>query len=131
MKSQFLTGLDITLKNDTDCIYILDSPLEYYSESLKTKITVPIKFHTDFASVPRIPIIYELYGNRAHREAVIHDYLFCKDSIPLVSFMKANWIFLEAMKARNKNFFIRQHMFAGVCIGSYFCFHRRKVLDIL
>ncbi|MBU2249552.1 MAG: DUF1353 domain-containing protein [Gammaproteobacteria bacterium] len=131
MKSQFLTELDISLKHEDDKIYILDSPLEYYSESLDTKIVVPSTFNTDFASVPRVPVIYTMFGNRAHREAVIHDYLFRLDSEPKVTFTQANWVFLEAMKARGKSFFIRQFMYYGVCIGSYFCFHKRKVLDLL
>lgn len=39
-------------------------------------ITVPAGFKTDFASVPRIGAIYAVLGNRAHRAAVLHDWLY-------------------------------------------------------
>lgn len=40
------------------------------------RLTVPMGFETDFASVPRIGAVYALFGNRAHRAAVVHDYLY-------------------------------------------------------
>jgi hypothetical protein len=76
-----------------------------------------------------VPVAYTLFGDRAHREAVIHDYLFRKDSIPKVSFMDANIVFLEAMTLRGKSKFVRYSMFLGVCLGSIFCFHKKKVKD--
>ena len=39
-------------------------------------ITVPQLFETDFASAPRIPFIFAKFGNRAHRPAVLHDFLY-------------------------------------------------------
>lgn len=39
-------------------------------------IEVPKGFKTDFASVPRLPLIYSLFGNRAQKPAVLHDYLY-------------------------------------------------------
>lgn len=39
-------------------------------------ITVPAGFKTDFASVPRLPCVYLLMGNKAHKAAVLHDYLY-------------------------------------------------------
>ena len=136
MKSQFLTELDIGLCPSNEGIWWLRTPLVYYSGLLKEEIVVPpayidVKFYTDLASVPRIPIIYELWGNRAHTEAVIHDFLFCKNSTPSVSFTMANRVFLEAMQVREKPFYISYPMFTGVMAFSYPSFHRRNVEDDL
>lgn len=128
--SKFLTDLFISLKKDSDTVYVLNEPLIYHS-ALIGKIEVPAGFNTDFASVPRIPLIYSAFGNKAHREAVVHDYLYRKDSEPIVSFMKANRVFLEAMKARGKPFYIRHPMYAGVCIGGWTSYHKKLVEDIL
>ena len=45
---------------------------------LKDTITVPTGFFTDFASVPRMPFVFLLFGDVAHEAAVIHDYLYRK-----------------------------------------------------
>jgi len=125
MKSGFLTELDTHMKGDK--VHVLDSPLVYVSELLDTIIEVPAGFETDLASVPRIPIIYELWGNRAHREAVIHDYLYRYDSIPLVARPIADAVFREAMKARGVSWWIRWPMWAGVCLGGWGSYHKRSV----
>jgi hypothetical protein len=122
--------LDARLKDD-DKIWILDSPLVYQSALLDTVINIPMGFETDFASVPRVPIAYWLFGDRAHREAVLHDYLYRIDSVPVVTFGQANDVFLEAMKVRGKGLFVRYAMYWGVVIGGYFSYHKRKVGDSL
>lgn len=122
---KFTTEFNPTLKHGSDTVWILNSPLVF------GEIKVPAGFETDLASVPRVPIIYALWGARAHREAVIHDFLFRKDSDPLMGFIEANKVFLEAMKSRGKPFYIRYPMYWGVCIGSYGCFHKRVVKAIL
>ena len=127
--AKFITELHVRLIDD-DVIWEITSPLIYESD-IVGRIEVPIGFNTDFSSVPRVPIIYRLYGDRAHREAVLHDYLFCKDSKPVVPFMQANRVFLEAMKCRNKNWYIRWPMFSGVVIGGHPYYHKRYVLDHL
>jgi len=134
--SHFITELDFRMKDESDSVYILNSPLVYYSSYLKKKgfsplIHAPKEFNTDLASVPRVPIIFAMWGGRAHREAVIHDLLFRSDSNPTVSFSVANWVFLEAMESRGKPFYIRHPMYAGVCIGSYPYYHKRLVGDKL
>ncbi|OIO75491.1 MAG: hypothetical protein AUJ85_03035 [Elusimicrobia bacterium CG1_02_37_114] len=126
--SKFLTELDVRLRDNK--IWVLDSSLAYES-NLVGKIEVPSRFETDFASVPRLPVIYLLWGDRAHREAVLHDYLYRMDSIPLVSFSTANKVFLEAMKIREKNWFVRWPMFLGVKFGGHSSYHKRKVSDSL
>ncbi len=128
--SKFLTELETRLK-DNDKIWVLDSPLVYASGYLKQTITIPIGFETDFASVPRVPIFYWIYGDRAHREAVLHDYLYRIDSIPVVSYSQANEVFFEAMRVRGKGIFVRYPMWWGVCLGGFTVFHKKRVGDKL
>ena len=132
--SQFITELDVKLKDEN--IWVLEKPLVYYSSLLKSKskqpqIVVPAGFECDLASVPRIPFIYAAWGGRVHREAVLHDYLYRIDSIPVVSFLIANRVFLEAAKLRKKPWHIRWPMFIGVTIGGYPSYHKRLVGDKL
>lgn len=39
-------------------------------------VEVPQLFETDFASVPRLPFIFDQFGDRAHKPAVLHDFLY-------------------------------------------------------
>lgn len=51
------------------------APLIYRSETVGT-IEVPAGFETDFASVPRLPFIYWIFGGMGDEEAVLHDWLY-------------------------------------------------------
>jgi len=127
--SQFITELDVRLKGDN--VWVLESPLLYYSSLLHRAIAVPEGFENDLASVPRLPFIFWFWGGRTHREAVIHDYLYRIDSKPVVSFWMANKIFLEAAKLRGKPRRVRWPMFIGITIGGYPSYHKRLVGDKL
>lgn len=116
--------------NLTDSVWQLHEPLIYESDILGN-IEVPAGFQTDLASVPRIPIIFELWGNRSHYEAVIHDYLFRVDSIPHATLDQANKVFFEAMGVRGERNFIKYFMFWGVSLGGCAQYHKRKIWDSL
>lgn len=45
-------------------------------------IHVPHGFVTNFASVPRLPFAYLLYGGKGNRAAVVHDYLYAQAERP-------------------------------------------------
>lgn len=124
--SNFETDLDTRVLNDR--VYQLNCPLIYRSDTLGL-IAVPAGFQTDFASVPRLPIIYEMWGDRAHREAVIHDYLYRKDSIPVVDRAIADSVFKEAMKSTGKPWRIWWWMWMGVRAGGWTAYHKLKVGD--
>jgi hypothetical protein len=129
--SKFLTDLDVRLKDD-DKVWVIGSSLVYQSDILGGfKVEVPPGFETDFASVPRVPIAYTLFGDRAHRESVIHDYLYRIDSVPEVSFETANSVFYEAMECRGKSWFVRWAMYLGVKLGGFTSYHKRQVGDRL
>ena len=127
--AKFLSGLSVELL-DADSVWLVTRPLKYQSDILGY-IEVPMGFQTDFASVPRIPIAYELFGDKAHRESVLHDYLYRCDSTPPATYSQANNVFLEAMKERGKGFFVRWAMYAGVVAGGWTAYHKKKVADIL
>lgn len=112
MKSEFATSLSGEWLDDGT--FVLSKPLSYYSELVCELIIVPAGFVTDFASVPRLPIVYMAFGDRAHHESVIHDYLYQTHKY---SKAIADKVFLEAMKVRGKPFWIRESMYLGVFFG--------------
>ena len=126
--SKFLSALDG--RSVDDKLWLLLSPLHYESDILGP-IKVPLGFMTDFASVPRVPIAYMLFGDRAHHESVIHDYLYRTDSVPQATYSQANDVFLEAMKVRGKDYFVRYAMYWGVVLGGWTAYHKKRVKDKL
>lgn len=76
-------------------LWVLTEPLSYESDVAERTITVPAGFQTDFASVLRLPIIYLLFGDKAHAAATVHDYLY---NTGLVSRKMADDVFSEAME---------------------------------
>ena len=126
MEYGFLCDLDARLVED--CYWDLNHSLWYNSPRFGM-IEVKKGFQTDLASVPRVPIVYELWGNSAHREAVLHDFVYRYDSEPHLTFMQANYVFLEAMKLRRVPFYIRYPMYLGVCAGGIVHFGRYSYKD--
>lgn len=127
---EFLTHLD---KRDIDDkkFYLL-APLRYRSKLLGGIVEAEIGFESDGSSVPRVPIAYWFYGDRAHHESVIHDRLYRSPnrtitvaldngSAKTVEITKglADDVFLEAMAIRDKGYFIRKPMFWGVMWGGF------------
>ena len=58
-------------------------------------VYVPAGFVTDFASVPRLPFAFWLFGDSAHRAGVLHDWLYSQGE-------PRRWcdaVFLAAMQA--------------------------------
>ncbi len=54
----------------------MTTPLLYRSKLLGREIAVPVGFKTDFASVPRLPLVYLAFGGIGDKAAVVHDYLY-------------------------------------------------------
>ena len=124
-ESKFLSELVCKELEEKEGSWVLVELLAYQSELLDETLEVPVGFVTDFSSVPRIPFIYAWYGDRAHRESVLHDWLYFT---AYVSRAKADSIFLEAMKARGKSLFVRNGMYLGVRLGGWKAWkeHRAK-----
>lgn len=80
-------------------LWELVEPLVYESDCAAMTITVPVGFRTDFASVLRLPVIYLLFGDKAHAPATVHDYLY---HVGIVPRKLADDVFSESMKASTK-----------------------------
>lgn len=85
-------------------------PFEYVANN-GFKISVPIGFKTDFASVPRLFRGVISTTGQFNGAAVVHD--FCCES-KIVSRKRADRIFLEAMKALDVSWLKRRAMYSGV-----------------
>lgn len=80
-------------------LWELVEELVYESDCAAMTITVPVGFRTDFASVLRLPVIYLLFGDKAHAPATVHDYLYNTGLVPR---KLADDVFSEAMKVSTK-----------------------------
>lgn len=100
------------------------------SKLIFRNVCVPVGFQTDLASVPRVPVVFLMWGDRAHRPAVLHDYLYRKDSRPTVTKAMADAFFREAILATEKGFrgcFVAWGMWLGVALGGWSSYHKLTV----
>lgn len=78
--SAFLTSLDLRLiddlANEGRGEWELLADFRYASDVANRVITAKAGERTDFASVPRQPLIYLLMGDKGRKAAVIHDHLY-------------------------------------------------------
>lgn len=78
--SAFLSKLVVEQVEDTSGegrgTWKLVSPLIYQSDIANQVFTVPVGFVTDFASVPRIPLVFDWLGDRGNLAATLHDWLY-------------------------------------------------------
>lgn len=81
-------------KNIDDTWCMLHEDLVFQSDWFSKDFTVKAGFVTDFASVPRLPIIYMLCGGRGKRAATVHDDGYAKQEIPK---RQVDLLFLEGM----------------------------------
>lgn len=113
--SGFLSRLYLVDADDKDTgRWYLFKPLVYESKVAGRVITVPEGFPTDLASTPRIPLIYEAFGNIAVRAAVVHDYLYTSGR---ESRAVADAVLREAAEATGVSWWKRWGMWVGVRIG--------------
>ena len=109
MKSEFLTPLRVEHLGGK--WWRLTHDLVYYSALLDATIVIPAGFVTDFASVPRIPLAYWLFGARGNQAAVLHDWLY---RTGLIDRIRSDRVFNEALKAEGKWFPTRWPMTTAV-----------------
>jgi hypothetical protein len=110
MSARFLTVLQVERVAGAR-EWVLTSELAFSSDVLDRLIIVPIGFVTDFASVPRLPLAYWLFGGLADEAAVVHDFLY---STGLCSRKQADEVFAEASRACGVSAFQRGAMWLGV-----------------
>ncbi len=99
----------------------------YTIENEKTTYTVPAKFVTDFASVPRFFWAVIPKTGKYTKAAVLHDFLYWQKD---VSRKHADIVFLAAMKDCGVGFFTRKAMYYAVRVGGHLTYRRRmRALD--
>lgn len=117
--SAFLSDLATVLVDDTAAsgrgIWRVVQPFVYQSDVLGKTITVEPGFLTDFASVPRVPVLYLLFGDTSHRAAVLHDWLYHHHEV--CDEATANLVLLEAAKVARIPAWRRLGIYLGVKIG--------------
>ena len=118
MKSEFRSPLRTEETSDNDAHLL--TPLIYYSEILGREVHVPAGFETDFASVPRLPGAYLLFGGVARKAAVVHDYLYRRSG---VSRREADMVFYEAMKATGQWWWRRASMWVALRFFGWTAYH--------
>ena len=114
MTVAFFTELETEFVDDNDDR--LRAPLIFYSEVLGRSIAVPRGFVTDYASVPRIPFAFWLFGGKARKAAVVHDFLYRQGAAldPPVTRAQADAVFREAAEASGQPGWRRAAMWAAV-----------------
>lgn len=94
--------------------WMLTEPLVYAVQGVKT-ITVPKGFVTDYASLPRpLLAVFGRPSGITAEPAVLHDWLYSPDGLPLLARYRCDEIFLESMKSKGVNWFKRYAMYHGV-----------------
>lgn len=119
--SKFLTALTTECIDDLAAsgrgIWRIVEPFVYQSDLLGKTIVVEPGFLTDYASVPRVPVAYLLFGDTSHRAAVLHDWLFHHHDV--CDEQTANLVLLEASKVEGIPAWRRFGIYLGVKIGGY------------
>lgn len=113
--AKFLDVLEVTEISDS-VFAIADHPFRYQSDTAIQIITVPMGFYTDFASVPRLGIIYAMLGDRAHEPAVVHDWLYYA---AITDRKMADDVLLEAMGVMDLPWWQKWPIFIGVRAGGW------------
>lgn len=112
MNVEFVTRLRVTKKNGNrngDDLWELLDPFVVRVDG--NPWVIPAGFETDFASVPRLPVVYTIAGNVAHKSALVHDYLY---RLKGVSRKYADDVFFEAMKTEGVSSLRRNLMYSAV-----------------
>lgn len=116
MKALFLTRLaDEEIEPG---LWVLLRPLKVAFEPSLTAcdgtdiplLVVPEGFITDYASVPRVPLVYWLVGGVGNAAAVVHDYLYGG----LVPRMTADNAYAACLDASHVKPWQRRVLYAGV-----------------
>lgn len=112
----FLTQLRVEVL--TDETFILTSDF-YVNLECVQEVCIPEGFITDFASVPRVPIIYLAVGNKGHKAAVLHDWLYHTKQF---SRKTADAYFYHALREAGVNHFYAWSMYSAVRLagGKYY-----------
>ena len=96
--------------------------LTYYGVPGIGDITVPKGFDTDFASVPRLPFMFWLLGDRADYAAVLHDWIY---RTAISSRSVADAAFRWVADKEGVNWVARWSMWSGLRVGGWTSYDQR------
>lgn len=72
----------VLIEDDESGMWELAEPLGFVSTVAGRTITAPAGHRTDFCSVPRVPLAYDMLGNRARKAGTLHDRLYVTHELP-------------------------------------------------
>lgn len=107
---EFVTNPVVEVLGENSFVLRDDFIVKYYDFTF----VIDSGFTTDFASVPRLPVVYMLFAGKAKKSAVFHDFLYTTQPF---SRLDADVAFLDAMEAEGLDLFTRMAMYRGVRIG--------------
>lgn len=115
--SEFLTKLEVEQIEDSSHegrgTWKLMEELGYHSDLLGI-ITVPKGFVTDFASVPRIPLLFDIAGARGNLAGTVHDFLYDSSCELPVTRKQADGVLREALIVQGVSKWIAFGMYLAV-----------------
>ncbi len=120
--SGFLDALNVTEISDS-VFEVCDHAFRYQSDAAGRTFTVPVGFFTDFASVPRLGIIYAMLGDTAHEPACVHDWLYYS---AILSRYMADAVLLEAMNVIGLPWWRRWPIYWGVRLGGWYAWNDHR-----
>lgn len=121
MTARFVSPLDVELLPNGRWKLLQDL---VYQGSHGT-IRVPRGFDTDFASVPRVPVLFWLTGDTARMAAVVHDWLYRTQT---VSRAAADFVLWEASgaSAEPQPAWRRRLLWLGVRLGGWLAWSQNR-----
>lgn len=119
LEAKFLSVLDASciypLANGGRGVWRIDKPLIFESKILNKRIEIEVGFLTDYASTPRLPFVYWLFGDTGKYESVVHDWLYHHHEV--CDEATANLVLLEAAIAIGTPRWTRMGLYLGVEFG--------------
>ena len=119
---------------DGKTIFDLHEPLEW-TNGVK-KVTVPVEFQCDLASVPRVPLAYLVVGGMGEVAGTVHDYLYREGAEITEGLVtrtptrkEADDVFLTVLGEEGVSWFKRKAMYYAVRGFAGKNWHKRKVSD--
>lgn len=102
------------IEDDESGKWQLTQDLTFVSAVAGQTFTAPIGFTTDFCSVPRVPVAYDMLGNRARKSGTIHDWLY---TTHVVDREMADKVLREMLQLNGVDACESEAFFAAVRIG--------------
>lgn len=123
MTPKFIGNLDLRAYEPGE--FVVLAGLQYISKGTYPYY-IPRGFITDLASIPRLMRPFFDRTGKSMKAAVLHDYLYCTSFTRVtLTRARADYLFLEALKACEVNLVERWAMYAGVRAGGWVYWNKR------